>query len=191
MTHPCLAGLAALALTLSCQKGSERAPLVVPLGAPLAAAGTTFAPPADWRKEPDRPMRVATLKPQVAPGDADEGELGIFYFGKGEGGSVTANTDRWLGQFRKADGQAKVRFDRETDLVVDGVKIREVDAAGTFLWTPGPMATDVTPKPRWRLLGAIAEAPGGLVFFKLTGPEATVTRALPGFEAMLRSVRKQ
>ena len=43
-------------------------------------------------------------------------------------------------------------------------------------------------KPGWRLLGAIVQGPHGPVFFKLTGPAATVGRAEHDFDAMLASL---
>ncbi len=73
------------------------------LGATLLAAdsgaGVHWTVPATWKAEAQRPMRLATYT--VAPG----GECGIYYFGAGEGGSVDANLDRWIGQFLQADGK--------------------------------------------------------------------------------------
>jgi hypothetical protein len=48
-----------------------------------------------------------------------------------------------------------------------------------------------TPKPGYRLIGAIVEAPEGMVFFKLTGPAKTVQAAKPAFDKMLQSISKQ
>jgi len=45
-------------------------------------------------------------------------------------------------------------------------------------------------RPNYRLLGAIVEAPGGLVFFKCTGPAATIATAEKGFAALVASLRK-
>ena len=42
-------------------------------------------------------------------------------------------------------------------------------------------------RPGLRLLGAIVESPEGLVFFKLTGPAATVGAAQADFEALVAS----
>jgi hypothetical protein len=43
--------------------------------------------------------------------------------------------------------------------------------------------------PGWTLAGAIVEAPGGNVFFKLTGPQATVEMVWDEFLEMLKSTR--
>jgi hypothetical protein len=52
------------------------------------------------------------------------------------------------------------------------------------------MATAKSRKPGYRIAGAIVEAPQGSVFFKLTGPAATVQAAKPAFDKMLQSVKR-
>ena len=47
------------------------------------------------------------------------------------------------------------------------------------------------PNPGYRLLGAIVEGPGGNLFFKLTGPEKTVTDAATPFRKMLEGIKKK
>ena len=47
-----------------------------------------------------------------------------------------------------------------------------------------------TPKPGFKLLGAIVEAPGGNVFFKLTGPAKTVEAARADLMKMLKALTK-
>jgi hypothetical protein len=46
-------------------------------------------------------------------------------------------------------------------------------------------------KTGYRLLGAIVEAPEGNVFFKLTGPAATVGAAQADFDALVGSMKKK
>jgi hypothetical protein len=46
-------------------------------------------------------------------------------------------------------------------------------------------------KPKFRMRGAIVEAPEGLVFFKLTGPLNTVATAENDFNSLLASVHRQ
>jgi len=43
--------------------------------------------------------------------------------------------------------------------------------------------------PGHRLLGAIAEGPGGSVFFKLTGPAKTIAAQQKNFDLMLASIQ--
>jgi hypothetical protein len=46
-------------------------------------------------------------------------------------------------------------------------------------------------KENYRLLGAIVEAPEGLVFFKFTGPAKTIAAADTEFDALIGSVSKK
>jgi hypothetical protein len=123
-------------------------------------------------------------------GGAEDGELAVFYFGQGQGGGVEANLDRWYGQFTQPDGgstRASASRERRT---VGTLAVTVTRARGTFAGGM-PGAGPSTPRPRWALLGAIVETPGGLWFFKLTGPEATVEAARRGFDELLESLRLQ
>lgn len=151
------------------------------------AGGVTWTAPAAWTAEPPRSsMRVVTYRIPAAAGDAEPAELGVFFFGPGgEGGSVDANVQRWIGQFAPENGAAKPSQRVET---VNGIRVTRVSAEGTY--ASGMPGGPSTPKPRYALLGAIAEGPGGNVFFKLTGPRKTVEKAAPQFDALLRSLKK-
>jgi hypothetical protein len=65
-----------------------------------------------------------------------------------------------------------------------------IDLTGTYLFKPFPMAQQSTPKPGYRMLAAIAEAPQGPVFFKLTAPKVTTAAAEAIFQKMLASLTK-
>jgi hypothetical protein len=135
-------------------------------------------------------MRAATYRLPTAKGDAEGAELAVFHFGAGQGGDVEANVRRWLSQFKRPDGapvDAEARRKTET---VHGLKVTTVDVQGTYA-SGGMMGGPVTPKPGWRLLGAIVEGgPEGPVFLKLTGPARTVAGAQKDFRALLHSLRK-
>jgi len=153
------------------------------LGAPASAGGARWSVPARWKEKPERPMRVATYAVPAAAGAA-EAECGVFYFGKGQGGSVEENLSRWAKQF---DGGQPPRNETKT---VGGLRVHLTDVSGTYLAAGGPMMQTQEKKPGYRLLGAIVETPEGLVFFKLTGPAATVAAARADFDALVRSLTK-
>jgi hypothetical protein len=125
-------------------------------------------------------MRVATLEVPAAP-SSEPGELAVFYFGQGQGGGVDANVQRWIAQFEKPE--SKTRKEK-----VNGLQVTRVEVTGTYTSSMGPMAPK-TDKPGYQLLGAIVEGPQGAVFFKLTGPKQTVSKAAPDFEKLVKSVR--
>jgi hypothetical protein len=152
-------------------------------GPPSSAGGLTWTVPAAWQASPERPMRVATY---AIPGGSgqESGECGVFFFGRGQGGSVEDNLARWKSQFEPASSAKPVQR------TVNGLKIHEIDLSGTYLAPGGPMMQSQGKKPGWRLLGAIVEAPDGLVFFKCTGPAATMAKAEKDFQALVKSVSK-
>ena len=58
------------------------------------AGGIQWKAPTQWTALPDRPMRAGTFSVPAAAGDSEPGEMAIFYFGQGQGGSVEANVQR-------------------------------------------------------------------------------------------------
>jgi len=154
------------------------------------AGGLSWTAPKEWEAQGARAMRVATYRIPPAKGDAESGELAIFYFGQGQGGGVDANVKRWVGQFQKPDGSPIPEKEAKTKKsTANGLPVTTVDVKGTYAGG-GPMMGPSSPKPGFRLLGAIVEGPEGAVFFKLTGPEKTVAAADKPFRKMVDSVKK-
>ena len=140
--------------------------------------------PSNWKTEAQRQMRLATYTIPPAAGDSDPGECGVYYFGQGQGGSVQANMDRWIGQFQSKEAAKR---DQRT---IHGLKVTTVDVSGAYAGMGGPMAkAGSPPKPNYRLLGAIVEGPQGSVFFKFTGPAKTVAQNQAAFEKLLASLQ--
>ncbi len=149
-----------------------------------SAGGIQWTPPDAWKAQPQRPMRAATYVVPAASGEEDA-ECAVFYFGPGQGGGVDENVRRWLAQFEEG-AAAKPMTHKQT---VNGLNVTTVRHAGTYL-SGAPMAPVKTPKSGYRLIGSIVEAPGGNVFFKLTGPARTVTANTSAFEKMVAAVKK-
>jgi hypothetical protein len=154
------------------------------------AGGLTWTAPTEWKAEPERPMRVATYRIPAAKGDAEGGELAIFYFGSGKGGTVEANVTRWVSQFQRADGSSAEKDAKTKQEKIAGFPVMMVDVKGTYSGG-GPMMGPATPKPGFRLLGAIVEGPEGAIFFKLTGPEKTINGAEKSFRKMVEGIKKK
>lgn len=146
-------------------------------------AGVRWTVPSSWSAGPEKPMRVTTYNIPVAQGDAEGGELGVFYFGSRQGGDVQMNIDRWVGQFENAKPD-------QSSKEINGMKVEMVKITGTYLAPSGPMMQSSGKKENYRLLGAIVSAPEGSVFFKLTGPAKTVTAAEKDFSSFVGSVTK-
>ena len=152
------------------------------------AGGLTWTAPAEWKSQGERPMRAATYSIPAAKGDAEPAELAVFFFGAASGGGVDANVKRWIDQFQKADGTSAAKDAKVKKETIAGLSATAVDVRGTYLG--GSMMGPSTPKPGYRLLGAIVEGPGGNVFFKLTGPEKTVAGAEKPFRKLLDGLKK-
>lgn len=154
-----------------------------------SAAGIKWTAPSAWKQEGARPMRVATYAVPAAKGDSEGAECAVFYFGTGQGGSVEANINRWVGQFETPDGKAVSASPKKGK--VNGLSVTRLELEGTYLASMGPMAASgAVKKPGYKLLGAIVEAPEGPVFFKLTGPTKTVNGAKADFEKLVRSLSR-
>jgi hypothetical protein len=152
-----------------------------------SAAGIRWTAPTAWRTEAPRPMRAATYtipSPQGGPA-----ECVVNFFGPGQGGSVSANVERWASQMLGSGGKPAAA--KVTTRTVRGIKVTVVDTAGAYTGMGGPMAAGGTPVPGYRLLGAIVEAPQGTVFFKLTGPAPVVAAQQAGFDGLLASIQPQ
>ena len=143
-------------------------------------------PPGLRRVQPKNAMRKASYEVPHASGDSEDGELAVFYFGPGQGGSIDANVDRWVKQFSGVAASDVKRADREAN----GLRQHTVEIQhGTFDAGQMAMGGSKGPKNDYALLGAIVETPGGAYFFKMTGPSRTVAAARAPFQQLLDSVR--
>jgi hypothetical protein len=138
--------------------------------------------PESWRAvKPAGSMRLAEYHLSAEQG-GEPATLTAFYFGKGRGGSIQDNIDRWVGQFEQLSGDPD-----QSTRTVGSMKVHLVDASGTF--TVGAAMGGGQAESGWRMRGAIVESPAGNFFFKLTGPQATVAAHDKGFETFVSSFR--
>jgi hypothetical protein len=190
-----LIGLWAIALLLlACDKNSEPSPrknepspLVPATGAASTAAsadvGVTWKAPAVFEPvPPTSKLRLAGYRIAPADGDKEPGDIGVFYFGPGKGGSIDDNVKRWVTQFKGGESSQK-----RNDRTVNGLVQHLVEAEGTY--NSGMPGGPTAPKPTWALIGAIIETPSGNHFFKLVGPKATVEKVRKPFMELLDSVK--
>ena len=200
--------LSGLALGLACRKTPEPSPAETNAASPASggvhatppsphAAGpapasdspveiTWVDPPGLRRVPPKSPMRKASYEVPRAEGDTEDGELAVFYFGPGQGGSIDANVERWVKQFSSVPAEGIKRADREAN----GLRQHTVEIQrGTFDAGQMAMGGASGPKKDYALQGAIVESPSGAYFFKMTGPARTVAAAKAPFMQLLDSVR--
>lgn len=162
---------------------SSRGQVVAGGSSPAQTAGEgeiDFDLPAGWQSQtPSSSMRVAQA---TIPGSGGSGDLAVFHFGVGGGGSVEANIERWIGQMENPEAPEPETFE------TNGYRVTWIDVRGTL--KPSTMGMGpATALPDARLLGAVVEGPGGPWFFKATGPDATLEPQRDAFVTMLKSVR--
>ncbi len=133
-------------------------------------------------------MRLAQYRLPHLPEDSEDAELAVFYFG-GQGGTVQANVERWIGQFSDPNGSPLADAVKVSERDTDAIHLTIVDVSGTYHQAQGPMMAATTDKPNYRMLAAVAEGPTGPTFFKLTGPQGTVDHFEDSFQTMLDTVR--
>src|ERR1044071_8855839 len=97
-----------------------------------------FRVPAGWvEEERTSSMRVAQYRLPKAPGDPEDASLVLYYFGQGQGGSVTANIERWVNQMKQADGSA-AKDPKQESFDANGLKVTTVDVSGTYVAETAP-----------------------------------------------------
>ena len=143
-----------------------------------------FTVPAGWiEEERTSSMRVAQYRLPKAATDTEDASLVLYYFGQGQGGSTTANIERWVGQMKQAEGSSA----KEEKLEVNGLRITTVDVAGTYVAETAPGSGTFLNKPGYRLRAAVVETPNGSYYVKLVGPDKTVTHWNDSFVSYVKS----
>lgn len=166
---------------------SSPAPSASPAAAPPASASSAAAwangptelaydAPKAWESVPNtNQMRKATFKVPRQGGDTEDAELTV----SAAAGSREANLSRWYNQF------GQVEPSKKEERTINGLPVTIVEVKGPY----GGMGGGPK-KEGYMLLGAIVPGPAPQQhFFKLTGPEKTVTAARKDFDAFVSSLR--
>lgn len=162
------------------RSAATEAPTFVPIA---GGVGWMAQAPLVYRR-PSNEMRSAEYVVEGHEGTV----LAVSYFPpeQGGGGDVRENVDRWVGQFQRERGTQPAIEER----TINDLPITTVDVRGTFVGRRGTGGSN-PPRVGWRLLGAIVRAEDGLVFFKLTGPQAGVDAAQAAFEELVASIHPE
>ena len=159
---------------------------IVVLGLLTAAfqkSSLKFTVPAGWiEEERTSSMRIAQYRLPKTETDTEDASLVLYYFG-GQGGSATANVERWISQMKQAEGNSA----KQESLEVNGLKVTTVDVAGTYVAETAPGSGTFHNNPGYRLRAAVVETPNGPYFVKLVGPEKTVARWNDSFLSYVKS----
>lgn len=147
----------------------------------VEVAGLRAPKPASWVwTKPS--MQFRTLQYAVA-GEVDStkaAELIISVFMAGDGGPIDANIARWRGQFRAGDSAPEPKV---TDKEQGPLKVKFIELEGDYMAMGAP-----APKTGFSQIGAIVQAPGRNVFFRLIGPKDTVEANRADFMKMIEGL---
>ena len=147
-----------------------------------------FTIPPGWiEEERSSSMRVAQFRLPKAAGDTDDASLVLYYFGQGQGGSATANVERWVSQMQQDDGSASKDKAKEEHFEANGLKFTTLDVTGKYVAETAPGSGVTQNKPGYRMRAAVVDTPNGSYYVKLVGPEKTVTEWNNSFLSYLKS----
>ena len=158
-----------------------------PLAISVADGNLKFEATGQWESvKPKSRMLEFEIKVPKTAEDKTDGRLTIM----GAGGSISANIQRWEGQFSQTDGSATEAKTKE--MTIEEMKVTMVDITGSFTQTMGgPFSggKKVTLDDQ-RMLAAIIQTPeNGNYFVKLVGPAATMKANEGAFEKMIKSAK--
>jgi hypothetical protein len=184
--------LLAGALCLACgtpptvvSTNASNAPTVSQSAASGSPGDLRLKAPEGWVSErPSSGMRVSQYQLPAAEGDAEAASLVVYYFGPGQGGSVDANLQRWIGQMETTSTEKS----KTETMTINGMKVTLLDVSGTY--AGGDMAGgggSAQSKPNFRMRAGVIETPMGAYFIKLVGPQKTVARWDQSFQEFLQS----
>lgn len=155
----------------------------------LAGGKLTLKAPGNWKqvKPKVRIIECEFLIP-AAKGDERDGRMTIMI----AGGSIQANLDRWIGQFKQpADGIVRENAKIEKKQIA-GLTVHTVRVTGAFQDRPnGPFGAAVE-REDYMMLAAILEMKNaGNYFIKFYGPQRTIADQSTSFQKMLESLKKE
>jgi len=174
-------------MTLLSARPADRDGEVSLSGPSFPVGNLTFTIPAKWQIEPvESPARGGQWRVPPLHGEGEGGEVVVFYFGPGLGGTPKENIEAWIGTMFNAEGHpaaAEVKH-HETG----GLKIFQVVIFGTYNRVVSLPGIPPELKSNYGLLGAVIANPQGNIYWRFTGPEALITANLPLFNKVVDSV---
>ena len=166
--------------------------LLLALSAVIAqstAGKLRFDAPPEWSaRQPASTMRLAEFTLPKAAGDAENGELIVYFFG-GSGGGVEANIQRWIAQMQQPDGRPSKEAARRTERTVNGLPVTMLDISGTYVAEMRPGSAERHNNPNFSMRAAVVTTPKGPYFIKAVGPAKTMARWSATIDKFVESVR--
>jgi hypothetical protein len=156
----------------------------------LADGKILMTAPESWARKPPKVRFIDhEFAIPASKQDKEDGRVTIM----GAGGTVDANLDRWIGQFKQPDGSETKNLTPEADRkkTISGLEVHWVDLMGTYRDMPRPFdpAAGSVERENYRMLAAIIMSPKlGNYFIKFYGPRQTVTDHAEAFHKMIEGL---
>lgn len=152
----------------------------------MADGKVSLTAPKQWvRKKPRNRIIAHEFAAPAVEGDENDGRLTLMQ----AGGSIDANINRWIAQFKQPDGKPTRERAKIEKKEIAGQQVHVVDISGTFADRRGPFAPAVQ-RERYRMLAAIIVTEDlGQHFVKLYGPRKTIAANEKAFQAFLSSLK--
>jgi hypothetical protein len=152
----------------------------------LVIQGLASQIPAGWTPTPlSSTMRVAQFGLPAVAG-AEAGEVAVYFFPVGQGGTQEANMERWASQFTGVDGKPVppvTSKSKSGDMEVTLVELQGTYARGVGMGPSGDAKPDQT------LMVAMTEAPVGRITMQMYGPNKTVAAQRDNFIKLAKGFR--
>jgi hypothetical protein len=162
-----------------------------PLSGPSFPVGNLkFTIPSKWQIEPvESPARGGQWRVPPLHSGGEGGEVVVFYFGPGIGGTTKENIEAWIGTMFNAEGHPAAAEVKQHE--TGGLKISQVVIFGTYKQVVSLPGVPPELRSNYGLLGAVIENPQGNLYWRFTGPEPLITANLPLFNKIIDSVKPQ
>lgn len=143
--------------------------------------------PAGWTsRAPASAMRLAEFVVASPDATAPGAEVVVYFFGKGQGGTVESNLARWKAQFSNPSGAPVPETVTRDSSGAFPITIAEY--RGTYARGIGAGSPDQA-RPDQALVAGIAETPRGTLFIQLFGPAGRVAAERDAFVRFLKGLR--
>lgn len=172
--------LVALASSITANQVEAQQDRTVRLGAFQVTA------PEKWvRKPPQSRITSDEFAAPAAEGDKADGRFTVT----AAGGSVDDNINRWIGQFKQADGSATKDQAKVSKQEIAGQTVHLVDISGTYDDRPPFAPGQGVQREKYRMLAAVVVTKEGNFFLKFYGPRLTITENEKPFHEMVQSLK--
>lgn len=161
-------------------------------GTEVDLGGLKSTTPAEWKlKEGKVPFRLYTFTLPMGEKDERPTELVVSFTGKGSGGDLKPNIQRWQDMFIPPKGKGIEDATKMTEMKVGDVPVTLVDIEGTYKEKFPPFApmAKVTERPEYRRVNVIFASENGPFFMYLVGPAKTVASHQEAFQKWLKNFK--